>query len=221
MQAGGCKRRRLVGDRHGTSAPLGLQGLADVIDDVRIDHRHIAHRQQRVVVYGQATFLARQPFLRAVCAVVDQRIGSVAFARPQVGCEIEMRRPGLGTVVQRFFLVLPFLAARRLRQDHDVAELCARHDEVILAVAADHHRRTFRRAPALRHLVLHRLWLARQPCAVIRHREQFRQSIAQQSFQRIVAVERRQQPLQCRSQHFVVLRLGRITSIAQCGQCRR
>ncbi|MNT15638.1 hypothetical protein D3C72_1507020 [compost metagenome] len=66
---------RTVAHQHGAAPALGRECLAQVVHDVGIDHGQIAQGQQRIVVHIQRTRLATGPFLRAVGAEVDERIG--------------------------------------------------------------------------------------------------------------------------------------------------
>ena len=125
--------------RDGQLETLLQNGLADVVGDVGIGHRHVADGEHRVVMDREAALLAGQPFLRAVGAVVHQGVGLELLARPQIDGEVEVRGRRLGRVVEGLLLVFPFLAARRLRQDGDVAELVARDDEMAFAVAPYRH----------------------------------------------------------------------------------
>ncbi|MNT54284.1 hypothetical protein D3C72_1914340 [compost metagenome] len=148
MQACRPERRGLVADDHRAAAALGLDRFADIVDDVRIDHRHAAQHQVRLVGDRQAALLARRPFLCAVRAVVHQRLA--ILARPQVGRHVEVVQRRDGGVVQRLLVRFIALAARRHRHQHHVAELQARDHEAGFAVARGRHRRLLRVAPALR-----------------------------------------------------------------------
>ena len=222
VQPGRRERRRLVAQDHRPAAALGLRGLADVVDDVRVQHRHVAHRQHRVVEHRQPAFLARQPFLRAVGAEVHQRIGAEARACPQVGGQVVVRRNGAGVVVQRTFLVVAAFAARGLWQQAHVAQSQPRHHEDRRAAFAQHHGAALRRAPALLQPGLHRGGQRLQPGVVLRHRQAVGEAVAQQRAQHLLVVGRAvagcQQALQLRRQRTFGQGLGAVARSLQRGQ---
>ena len=71
---GGGEPRRQVPDGHGCDAPLGLRRFARIADDERIDHRQRSGDDFRKTFRGQRDGLSRQPFERAVCAHVHERV---------------------------------------------------------------------------------------------------------------------------------------------------
>ena len=215
VQPGRREGRRLVGDDDRPAAPLGLQRFADVVDDVGIDHRHIADGEQRVIGDGQAALLAGQPFLRAVRAVVHQRIGLEVLAQPQVVGQVEMRRRRLGRVVEGFFLLLPAFATWCLRAEDDLADGQARHDEDRFAAVDGDHRRFFRVAPAFAQFVLDGCRLALQPGLVGGDRQALGQAVAQQAGQFAIAIEGGEQALQQFDQAFFGFAMGVVAGVAQ------
>ena len=200
VQAAGGERRGLVADDGGAPAALGLGGLADVVGDVGVGHGNVAQRQQRRVVHRQAALLARQPFLRAMRAVVHQRV--VVPARPQIGGQVVVRRQVGGGVVDLLFLGARVLAARRhaaaagLGQQRDVAELKARNHEVVHAVLAQHPGGFLGRAPGARQRLLRGARQAGEPGAVVLDGQQRGQAVAQERLKLAAAVGRGQQALQ-------------------------
>ena len=196
VQAGGNEGRRLVADDHGAAAPLGLQRLADVVDDVGVDDRHVADGEHRVVADREAALLAGQPFLRAVRAVMDDGVGFESLAQPQVVGQVEMRGRRAGRMVERLLGFFPAFAARRLRGEDDLADGEARNDEEGFATVDDDHGRFFRVAPALlQGFPLRRRQLL-QPGAVGGDRQTLGQAVVEQALQFAVAIEGREQALQ-------------------------
>ncbi|VFT07575.1 Uncharacterised protein [Pseudomonas aeruginosa] len=58
VQPGRGERRRLVADGDRAPAPARLDRLANVVLDVRVEHRQVAERPQRVVAHRQPAVLA-------------------------------------------------------------------------------------------------------------------------------------------------------------------
>lgn len=110
-----------------------------VVDDKRIDVRQRTEQRVRPAFGGQADSLARQPFQVAVLADVQQGIGAVGVAQPEVERQVAVRRHQVGIVVDRRRIEL--IAARRLDADEGQA----------IAQAGDHH------PPVAEHRVLLRL----------------------------------------------------------------
>ena len=69
-------RRHEVVDHDGVGAALGLHALAGVVDDERVEERHVAEAGVGRAGLGQPERLARQPLERAVLAEVDDRVGA-------------------------------------------------------------------------------------------------------------------------------------------------
>ena len=124
-------------------AALGLHALARVVDDERVDERHVAERGVGRASGRERERLAGQPLERAVLAEVHDRVGSPDAVEPPVAREVVVRGRQLGVVVDADRVVA--VAARRLDGDEHVAELEPGDHEVVAvdeAVAG-------RRAPAL------------------------------------------------------------------------
>ncbi|ODU52791.1 MAG: hypothetical protein ABT07_00420 [Microbacterium sp. SCN 70-10] len=119
-EAAGGQHRRTVTEQQRPTAPFGGQRFAQVVDDVGIDHRQIAERQQCIVLHIQPACLAVGPFLRAVSAEMDQCVGP---ARPQVNRQIVVRQRHAALVHERVLAAMQRFFARRLRQYRNVAEL--------------------------------------------------------------------------------------------------
>ena len=147
-ESGRRERRRLVADDHAPPSALHVDRLGDVVDDVRIDDRHVADQQVRVVVGPQATLLSGQPLLRAVRAEVHDGVGGVSLAHPEIGGEVEVVRRHL-RVVEQLLLVAAGrgLGAHRLRQHDECAQIESRDDEAAYAVALGDPRAALGRAP--------------------------------------------------------------------------
>jgi hypothetical protein len=221
VEAGGLERRRLVADDHRTAAALGLLRLADVVGDVRIGDRNVAHRQHRRIEHRQAALLARQPLLHAVRAEMHEGVGRMLAARPQVDGEEVVRRPLLHRVVERLLLVVALPGARRLRQDRDVAQLQPRDREELATVAAQDHRRARRIAPVLVDRVLHLGGQRRQPRAILGHRQQRGEPVVDRRLDAAFAIRRLEQTLQLRQQLVLAGRhRGRVSVGLQRGQRR-
>ena len=73
---GAHHRRHEVVDDHGVHAALGLHALAGVVDDERVDERHVAERGVGRALGRERERLAGQPLERAVLAEVDDRVGA-------------------------------------------------------------------------------------------------------------------------------------------------
>ena len=119
----GRHRRDQVVDDGGVGAALGLRSLARVVDDERVEQRHVVQRHLRVAGRRHADPLARQPLQRAVLAQVENRIGAEDVAHPTVvgdvvvgGCHLRAVVDGDGVVPE---------AARGLQADEHVAQVDA------------------------------------------------------------------------------------------------
>ncbi len=132
-------------DDHGVCAALGLHPLARVVDDERVDERHVAERCVGRALRGQRQHLAGQPLERPVLAEVDDRVGAPPRLQPAVHGEVVVRRRQLGVVVDADRILA--VAARRLDRDQHVAEL-ERRDHVRVAIDELVSRK---RSPALLH----------------------------------------------------------------------
>ena len=71
---GARQRRHQMVDDHRAGAALGLRALAGIVDDERIEMRQLAPEQRRIARLVERHGLARQPFERAMLAIVDQRV---------------------------------------------------------------------------------------------------------------------------------------------------
>ncbi len=92
VQPGRGERRRLVADGDRPPATPGLDGLADVVLDIGVEHRQVAEHPEGIVADGQPAVLAGQPFLGAVGAEVDQRVGVETLAQVLVDRQVEVVR---------------------------------------------------------------------------------------------------------------------------------
>ena len=128
VRVGAHHRRDEVVDDHRVRAALGLHALAGVVDDERVDERHVAQRGVGRALGAQREHLARQPLERPVLAEVDDRVRAPRRVDPAVAGEVVVGRRQLGVVVDADRILA--VAARRLDRDDDVAELEARDDEV-------------------------------------------------------------------------------------------
>ena len=61
-------------DDHGVRTALRLATLTGIVDDKRIDQRHVAKQQIGKTLSGKADALARQPFERAMFSDVNDRV---------------------------------------------------------------------------------------------------------------------------------------------------
>ena len=71
------ERRRQMADGDRADAALGLRGLAGIVDDEGIDHRHIADQRFGPALFRQRHRFAGQPFQRPVRAHMDQRMDAL------------------------------------------------------------------------------------------------------------------------------------------------
>ena len=192
-----CRRERrgLVAHDHAAPAPFHVQRLADVVHDVGIDHRRVAHQQVGFVVGPQAALLAGRPLLRAMRAKVHDGVRRMLLTRPQVGGQVEVVERHLGVVEQLFFVVVArrCLAAHGLGQHHELAQLHARNDKALLPLVAHHPGALLGRAPeggdALAHLDRQTL----EPALVARQGQKVPMRRLHQLAQGAAAVRRTQQ----------------------------
>ena len=162
--------RGLVAHDHAAPAPFDVQRLADVVHDVGVHHRGVAHQQVGVVVGPQAALLAGRPLLRAMRAKVHDGVRGMLLARPQVGGQVEVVERHLGIVEQLFFVVVArrCLAAHGLGQHHELAQLHARDDKALLPLVAHHPGAFLGRAPEGRDALAHLGRQALEPTLVAR-----------------------------------------------------
>ena len=158
-------RRHEVVDDHGMHAALGLDALARVVDDERVDERHVAERRIGGALGRERERLARQPLERAVLAEVHDRVGAPDAIEPPVAGEVVMRGRQLGVVVDADRVVA--VAPRRLDRHEHVAELEPGDHEVVAVDEAVARRR----APAALHRLAQRLGQLRVPGEVLRDRQ--------------------------------------------------
>ena len=142
VQRRGHQRRGQVIDHHCQAAALGLDALADPIDDVRVDARQVAEDLRRVVLVAQADPPPRQELVGGMAAQVDQRVGLEVVAQPVIEGQVLVRRREHQVGVQQ--LLVHFPAARRLRADEHLAELQPRQQQA----AVMHHHIAGALAPA-------------------------------------------------------------------------
>ena len=158
-------RRREVVDDDGVGAALGLRALAGVVDDERVEERHVGDGDVGEAAGRQGQRLARQPLQRAVLAEVDDGVGApaavvAAHRQPAVERQVVVGRREVGGVV-RADRVGPE-AAWRLDRDEHAAEVDA--GELQRAVGDVDLAR--RRAPHRLHLVAGVGGQRREPVAV-------------------------------------------------------
>ena len=123
-----------MADGDGAATALGLDGFADVVLNVGIKHRQIAHRQPGVITGGETSVLAGQPFLGAVGAQMDQRVGLVLPLQIQIGGHIERIGDAVGVMVMCRWIS----GARHLRHHQQPSEPPAWNDKIELAVHLPH-----------------------------------------------------------------------------------
>ncbi len=142
---------------HAAPPSLDVDGLGDVVHDVRVHDGRVAHQDVRVVKRPQAALLAGRPLLRAVGAEVHDGAGLELLACPQVGGHVEVVQRHLGVVKQFLLVVLPggALAAHGLRQHHELAQLHARDHEAGHTVLPGDPDALVGRAPELGHGLAH------------------------------------------------------------------
>ena len=113
------QRRGEMADGHRGGAPLGLGGLARVVDDERIDQRGRPKDRARRTGVRQRGRLARQPLQRAVGAAMDDGMNPLDGAQPEVEGDIAVARRQQRVVVVG--LAGGGAAAVRLHGDDQVA----------------------------------------------------------------------------------------------------
>ena len=123
------QRRRQVVDDDGVGPALGLRALARVVDDERVEQRHVGDRDVREAGARQGQRLAGQPLQRAVLAEVDDGVGAPAAVgrrhrQPAVERQVVVGRREVGGVVRADRVGAE--AARRLDRDEHAAEVDAR-----------------------------------------------------------------------------------------------
>ena len=127
IQAALLERRHHVIDQRRHAAAPRDQAFADDVDVVDVEIRQVGDQRVGRIVLRQAHVLAVEPLERAVRADVDDGVGLEAFAQPGVGRDVlVMRRQVLG-VIHLLRVLAP--AARRLRQQRDVAVSARRDDD--------------------------------------------------------------------------------------------
>ena len=129
IEAGRREGRRLVADRHCPAPAPRLDRLGHIVLDIGVEDRQVADGEPGIVARGKAAVLAGRPFLRAMGAEMNERIGTDSLAEMQIGGEVPVARRHRHVVVARPRLV----AARKLRQDRELAEQEARNGEVPFA----------------------------------------------------------------------------------------
>jgi hypothetical protein len=105
------------------------------VNVVDVDVRQVGDQRIRRIVRRKAGVLAVEPLERSVRSDMDDGVRFEAFAEPGVGGDVLMMRRQILRVVHLFGVLAP--AARRLRQECDLAVLHGRNDE---AVVQRHHR---------------------------------------------------------------------------------
>ena len=129
------ERRGEVVDDDRLTPTLGLDALADSIDDVDVGVREIAEQALGVVVGVEPRTLSGKELGGAVPAHVNDHVRPPDVAHVVVPAEVlVVRREGQVRVEQ---LLVDLPAARRLRSEPHVAELEARDEHVALP---GHHR---------------------------------------------------------------------------------
>ena len=184
VETGRRKGRRLVADDHGAATAARLDGLADVVLDVGIEHRQIAQREEGVIARGQTPILAGQPFLGAVGAEVDQGIGLELLAKCLVGRQIKMIGWDLAVVIG----LARTTGTGWLRHQQQLAEARGGNDELRLPVDFAQGPVLGGFAPAFEQRLSARLGQSRQPALVGRQRQGFGQVVGQQLVERVRSV---------------------------------
>ena len=117
---------------HRTDAAFRLRGLARIVDDEGIDHRHRPQQRRGPAVARQRHRLARQPFQRAMRAHVDQRPRAL-LRQPQVEGDIAMARHA-GQVVIAVLAPRAVAAFGLQRQDHRAVQAGAQVEGAVPAI---------------------------------------------------------------------------------------
>ena len=121
-------------DDDGVGPALGLRALARVVDDERVEQRHVGDRQVGIAVAREGQRLARQPLQGAVLAEVDDGVGTPSPLRrpcgePLVAGQVVVRRGQIRRVVRADRIGAE--PARRLDRHQDAAEVDAGEHESV------------------------------------------------------------------------------------------
>ncbi len=112
--------------RHGVRAAFGLDGFGQVVDNPRVDVRQVSQADVAKTVSRKAVCFSRQQELRAVGSKMNDGVGAELALQPPVKRQVLVRRRNVSGV-QQFDVV--FRSARRLRHQHNVAQIDTRqHD---------------------------------------------------------------------------------------------
>ena len=127
IAVGGGHRRYQVVNDGGVGAALGLRPLAGVVDDERVEQRHVVQRHLGVAGRRQPDALARQPFQGAVLAQVQDGIGPENVAHPAVVGDVVVRGGHVRAVIDGDGVLAE--AARGLKAHEHVAQVNAGDSE--------------------------------------------------------------------------------------------
>ena len=136
-------------DDHGLRTTLGLGAFTRIVDNEWIDVGRGAKDGFGHAVLRQRNRFARKPFEVAVFAHVDNRVGTLDVAQPDVKGEIIVRRREVGRVI--CVCRINVVAARGLHTHGGIAEF---EDGEFEAIGCEEWI-IFRRAPAGCDLLLH------------------------------------------------------------------
>ena len=102
-------------------AALGLRALAGVVDDERVEQRHVFKRHLRVAGVGEPDALAGQPLHGAVFANVDHGVGLENVPDPPVIGNVMMCRRQIRAVIDSDWIFPE--ATGRLEAHKNVAQV--------------------------------------------------------------------------------------------------
>ena len=106
-------------DDHGLGAPLSLSAFARIVHNERINHRGGSEDRLRKARVGQSDGFSGQPFKIAVLAQLDDCMGIEFEPKPEIECDVVVRRHEIGAVIS--FFGIKVVAPRRLDSDNEVA----------------------------------------------------------------------------------------------------
>ena len=108
-------RRQMIDD-YSLRAPLSLSALTRIIHNERINHRRRSENCFRETRVGQRDGFSGQPFKIAVLAHLDDCMGVELEPKPEIKCNVIVRRHKIGAVIS--FFRVKVVAPRRLDSDN-------------------------------------------------------------------------------------------------------
>ena len=167
-QAGRRKGRRLVTNDDTTASAFDVECFPNVVHDVGVHNGCIANQKIGFVIGPQSTLFSACPLLTAVGPEVDDCVGLVLLAYPQVGGKIKVVQRHLRVVVDLRFIApcCRTFTAHRLWHHQKITQLHAWNDEACDPVLPCNPVTLLRFAPILVHTLSHRIGQSGEPPSV-------------------------------------------------------